>query len=435
MNRNKIQNLIPNIISSYKNIINEKGRLPPIESKINEYQNKIKDIDYKISNKRSLIDQIYIPDKDLKLRKIENERNSKIHELDNQYEEKTVVNLKYVGGNHTYCTSCQKNCHEYCDCIGGFVNRCYVFSIFGSCDKCGHYKSSHTLHSSYKYVTETQKNKIYNYDKIQKERDKYWKKYNEIYDEYNRKVNEKNRRQSELNDLNSEKSQLISQKNSYINDKNRVNENIKLKINNLKSIILELINISQKIKNIALNQFHFDIENEYIETSIEYLLESGDNKEQIKKLKENEKMIKMLDEEKIKQINENDKMKQYYLDNLEEENYNLNEDNYNLIKYKLDNAINIQTKQMQNYNQKFFDLSKINSINTGYSIPDEQLSFMVDQIMNKKNQGSLIDNIIKDKKNNDEIKIQNDKIEGIDYDIEKKVNKILSEQRLKKFKK
>ena len=159
------------------------------------------------------------------------------------------------------------------------------------------------------------------------------------------------------------------------------------------------------------------------------------NKQKIKKLKENEKMIKMLDEEKIKQINENDKMKQYYLDNLEEENYNLNEDNYNLIKYKLDNAINIQTKQMQNFNQKFFDLSKINSINTGYSIPDEQLSFMVDQIMNKKNQGSLIDNIIKDKKNNDEIKIQNDKIEGIDYDIEKKVNKILSEQRLKKFKK
>ena len=159
------------------------------------------------------------------------------------------------------------------------------------------------------------------------------------------------------------------------------------------------------------------------------------NEQKIKKLKENEKIIKMLDEEKIKQINENDKMKQYYLDNLEEENYNLNEDNYNLIKYKLDNAINIQTKQMQNFNQKFFDLSKINSINTGYSIPDEQLSFMVDQIMNKKNQGSLIDNIIKDKKNNDEIKIQNDKIEGIDYDIEKKVNKILSEQRLKKFKK
>ena len=159
------------------------------------------------------------------------------------------------------------------------------------------------------------------------------------------------------------------------------------------------------------------------------------NEQKIKKLKENEKMIKMMDEEKIKQIKENDEMKQHFLDNLEEANYNLNEDNYNIIKYKLDNAINIQTKQLQNYNQKFYDISKINNINTGYSIPDDQISSMVDQIMNKKKQGNILDNIIKEEKNNDEIKKQNFKIEGIDYDIEKKVNKILSEQRLKKFKK
>ena len=158
------------------------------------------------------------------------------------------------------------------------------------------------------------------------------------------------------------------------------------------------------------------------------------NKQKIKKLKENEKMIKMMDEEKIKQIKENDEMKQHFLDNLEEANYNLNEDNYNNIKYKLDNAINIQTKQLQNYNQKFYDIPKVNNINTGYSIPDEQISSMVDQIMNKKKQGSLIDNMFKEEENNDEIKKQNFKIEGIDYDIEKKVNKILSEQRLKKFK-
>ena len=158
------------------------------------------------------------------------------------------------------------------------------------------------------------------------------------------------------------------------------------------------------------------------------------NEQKIKKLKENEKMIKMMDEEKIKQIKENDEMKQHFLDNLEEANYNLNEDNYNNIKYKLDNAINIQTKQLQNYNQKFYDISKINNINTGYSIPDDQISSMVDQIMNKKKQGNILDNIIKEEKNNDEIKKQNFKIEGIDYDIEKKVNKILSEQRLKKFK-
>ena len=294
--RNKIQNIIPNIISSYKNIINEKEKLSPIERQINEYQNKINDIDYKISNKRSLIDQIYIPDKDYKLRMIENERDSKIRELDNQYEEKTVINLKYTGGNHTYCSSCQKNCHENCDCYGYVFNRCYVFSIFGSCDKCGHYKSSHTLYSGSRYVTETQKNKINNYDKIQKERDKYWEKYHEIYDEYNRKVAEKEKRENELKDLNNQKSQLNSQKNNYINNKSRANENIRVKINNLKSIILELMNISQKIKNIAMNQFHFDIENEYIETSIAYLQDSSDNKEQIKKLKENKKCNQIFQE-------------------------------------------------------------------------------------------------------------------------------------------
>ena len=158
------------------------------------------------------------------------------------------------------------------------------------------------------------------------------------------------------------------------------------------------------------------------------------NKQKIEKLKKNEKMMELIDKNIIEQINENDKLKKYYLQNLENENDNINENNYHLIKFKLDNAINIQTKQMQNYNQKFFDYSKNNIINTGYSIPDEQISSMVDQIMNKKKQGNILDNIIKEEKNNDEIKKQNFKIEGIDYDIEKKVNKILSEQRLKKFK-
>ena len=295
--RNKIKNIISSIISKYKDIIYEKEKLPSIDYRINEYQNKINDIDYKISNKKSLIDNIYIPDKDYKLRMIENERDSKIRELDNQYEEKTVVRFKYVGGNHTYCRYCEKNCHEYCDCYGGFVNRCYIFPIFGNdCEKCGHHKSYHTLHSSYKYVTETEKNKIYNYDKIQNERDKYWRKYDEIYDEYNSKMEEKRRKESELNDLYIEKSNLNSKKNSYINDKNRENENIKVRTNNLKSIILELMNISQKIKNIALNQFHLDVENEYIETSIAYLMDSSDNKEQIQKLKENQKYNKIFQE-------------------------------------------------------------------------------------------------------------------------------------------
>ncbi len=155
------------------------------------------------------------------------------------------------------------------------------------------------------------------------------------------------------------------------------------------------------------------------------------NKKKIEKLKQNEQMMKMMDEKKIEQIKENEKLKQYYLQNLEKENDNLNENNFNIIKFKLDNAINIQTKQMQNYNQKFFDNSKLNKINTGYTIPDDQLDSMVEQVMKSKQKNRLVD-IIRNEKSKEEKEPNLNKIEGIDYEIEKKVNEILSEQKLKK---
>jgi hypothetical protein len=93
---------------------------------------------------------------------------------------------------------------------------------------------------------------------------------------------------------------------------------------------------------------------------------------------------------------------------------------------------------MQNYNEKFDDNLKLKEINTGYAIPDEQLNYMVDQIINKKkeeNVNNIINNINENELEiNNEIINNNKKIEGIDYEIEKKVNQILSEQRLKKFK-
>ena len=162
------------------------------------------------------------------------------------------------------------------------------------------------------------------------------------------------------------------------------------------------------------------------------------NKLKIEKLKTNEKMIQMLDKKKIEKINENEKMKKYFLENLEQENENLNENNFHIIKFKLDNAINNQTKQMQKYNEKIDDNLKIKEINTGYDIADEQLNFMVDQIINKKKEENVND-IINNFNDNDfginnDVSNNNEKIEGIDYEIEKKVNQILSEQRMKKIK-
>ena len=170
----------------------------------------------------------------------------------------------------------------------GSFNRCEVFSFFDQiCDRCGHHKDSHCVRSSYRYVDSYESVKIDNYSKIREEREYYQKRRDNAYNEYYRKKNQKEKCERELNDLNSQKNQFINKKNSYINDKQRTNENIEKINKDITIIILDLINISKKIQNLAMNQFHIEIENEYIESLIERLEQIGikDNS-QIKKLKE-----------------------------------------------------------------------------------------------------------------------------------------------------
>ena len=290
-NRNKIKTIIKDIILIYHKIMNEKNKISDIDTKISEYETKLSDINYRIENKKFQVDQVYIPDKDYHLDRIKSDRDRRINYLDNQYEEKEVRKLKYDGGDHTYCNYCERNCHEYCYCIGSLFDRCTIFPIFGNdCKYCGHHKSHHTIHGGSKWVNETERNKIDNYSKIQEENDYYWKKYNEINDEYNSKMEEKNERQNELNKLNEEKNKLENEKNNYINNKTQLNSQIKKITSELKIKILDLIKIANSIKNIAMNTFYYDIENLYIDYLIQSMEEiGGEKKEEIKGLKENKK--------------------------------------------------------------------------------------------------------------------------------------------------
>ena len=172
------------------------------------------------------------------------------------------------------------------------------------------------------------------------------------------------------------------------------------------------------------------------------------NQKKIEQLKENEKLMEMLNRDKYEKISENEKIKKYYLNNLEEENNNMNENNIDLVRFKLDNAMAIQTRQMDNYNQKYLYQPKV-ALNTGYSIPDDQISYMVDQIMLKKKQqynkyqfldldneykeeeDNNINQIIENENNEVEVKLPDyNNLDGIDLDLEKKVNKILEKQRI-----
>ena len=172
------------------------------------------------------------------------------------------------------------------------------------------------------------------------------------------------------------------------------------------------------------------------------------NEKKISQLKENEKLMEMMDKEKIKEINENEKIKQNYLNFLEEENKNLNENNYNLIKFKLDNAMAIQTKQLDNYNKKYNYQPKLVP-NNGYNLSDDQITSLVNHIMlkkkeenrynfinieNEENNAELnekeIENIMNDNKNiESNMDIKN--IDGINLEIENKVNKILQKYKKK----
>ena len=312
-NRNKIKTIAKKIINGYHNLMEEKEKKSHIEKQINETEYKINDINNKIENKQFEIDQVYIIDKDSELSSIRNYRDRRINSLENEYDEENVRELEYVGGDHTYCRSCKRNCHEYCYCVGGFLGRCTIFPVFGNyCERCGDHKDYHTLHSSYKYVDKVNRTKRNNYYKIQEERDYYQKRYNEINDEYNSQINTKNKKENELNVFNEEKKGIENIKNNYINNKNNLNQNINSILNSMKVDLLEMVKISQKIKNIAMNQFHVDIENTYMDSLIDKLQLIGkfDNPE-IKYLKECLKYNKIfqeinnMNEEEIIKLDEN----------------------------------------------------------------------------------------------------------------------------------
>ena len=320
-NRNEINTIIKKIILKSQTINPEKEKIKEKEKIINEYGNKINNIEYKIDNINRLISMVYVPDINNEIYEIERERDNIIYNLDNQYEEKEVRNTQYYGGNNTYCGKCKNNCHCPCDCFGSLFDRCEVFSFFSKiCDKCGHHKDSHYIRSSYRYVDEIQRKKIKNYSKIQEKRNYYQRRIDEARNEYYSKKEKKDNLQNELYDLYYQKNVLDNQKYNYINEKDEINKNIEAINKDIILIMLELLNISNKIKNIAMNQFHADIENEYIDTLIDRIEEIGNK-----------------DDKQIKQLKEFKKYSDIYqgLKNISEEELTLNGPEYFLKKLKI----------------------------------------------------------------------------------------------------
>lgn len=214
-----------------------------------------------------------------------------------------------------HCDTCKRNCHSPCHCSNNFG--CKIFTLSGYCKECGHHKSSHDIHSTYKYVDETERDKIDNSEKIQKERDRFLEKYKEIINENYRKKNLKENKEREKNSLIKKKNQYLSKKYNFNKDKDILNSNIKKIYNEISLIIIEVIHLKDKIYNNCLNKKHFEIEIEYINTLLFQIENIGENNQinelkQIKRYNEIYLYLKDISEFELKA-----KGAKYFLDKIE----------------------------------------------------------------------------------------------------------------------
>lgn len=137
--------------------------------------------------------------------------------MKNQTESKQIKKLKYYADSKcTHCDSCEKNCHETCDCHFAFLGRCKIFTFWTKrCEECRCHKDSHKQDNSYyTYETVTIAKDI---DAAkQKEIEEQKKK---MLDEMNKDNNAKANLQKHQNELLYNKTLLENQKENNLHEK------------------------------------------------------------------------------------------------------------------------------------------------------------------------------------------------------------------------
>lgn len=225
-----------------------------------------------------------------KMKKLNEEINNNLISLNSQTESKQIKKLKYCESSKcTHCESCEKNCHETCDCSFSFLGRCKIFTFWEKkCEECGCNKDRHKQ-DYYYYSIETVTIAKKNDDEKEKELKKNEEKKKEILKEINQKNNAKNNLERQQNEL--KYNQDILKKKKEINEKEK--SEIQIKINDINKqilfIIIRLQSISQKINDIALNNNHIKNEDEYMDDLMEKMnkmnIKEKDKIEKIKKIK------------------------------------------------------------------------------------------------------------------------------------------------------
>ena len=265
----------------FQNLIKEQSKLHEKEKTIIELSLKIKYIEINIKKLGNKYRNLCTDKLELKIEELNNKLNEKLNTLNNETISEYKLNLEYDGYfMHNHCDSCQRNCHNYCDCFGSSLGRCKYFSFYSqSCENCGCLKENHKI-DHYHYVKKLENKKKDNSQLIQEEKNRIEREKKRIYDETNRK----NSLDRQINELNYNKNILIKEKEKNIKEKNE----IKKKIDNIKKqmifIIIKLKKMSETLVNIANNKNHLMTENDYIDPLLlNEIGKMGLNKEELMK--------------------------------------------------------------------------------------------------------------------------------------------------------
>ena len=300
-----------NLLSdTFQNLLMEQANLQEKEKSIIETQKQIEEMQKKIRNVENQSKTLKPGELEKKLEELNNEINDKLNNLNSEIIVEYINSCEYSNYHtYTHCDSCERNCHDYCDCWGNGLGRCKRFNlgIFEDkkCDECGCLKEKHRI-DNYHWVKKTVNTKKDNTQKIQEEKDRGEIQKQKYLEEIDRKKNAKTNLEKQINDLNDHKKVLEEEQNKNIKEQNEIKGKIKNTSNQITYIIIRLQNISQKIEDIAMNNNHLKTQDEYIDSLKDKMDQIGMNDEQqknnLKKMKEDIKIFREINELKEDEV-------------------------------------------------------------------------------------------------------------------------------------
>ena len=297
--RNDLIIQINNLNTTFKNLLLEQGNLKEKEKVIQNVSTQILQAEQKIRVEREKFKSLKGSELEKAMNDLNEEISKRIYEIGNKEQKKQVRTLAegVKGSEYTHCQECKENCHDPCDCIHLFTNRCTIYPIIGSkCERCGHEKKRHTR-DNFRYKYEYINVKAIDSDEIQRAKEERRRRQEQISRDINQEKMKKDNIQTCLENLEKTISELKLNKEVNLKQKDEIEKRIKNSNNEILIIIVRLQSASQRLNDISMRPDYHKTDNEYIDSLIDKYKEVyGEDCEKIKELekmkKYNEKFLK-----------------------------------------------------------------------------------------------------------------------------------------------